>query len=32
MVRVSVLSDCLRSILNAERAGKRQVNLMNLTR
>ncbi len=32
MVRVSVLSDCLRSILNAERAGKRQVSLMNLTK
>ena len=25
MVRMSVLSDCLKTILNAERAGKRQV-------
>jgi hypothetical protein len=25
MVRMSVLGDCLKTILNAERAGKRQV-------
>jgi small subunit ribosomal protein S15Ae len=25
MVRISVLNDCLRSIVNAERKGKRQV-------
>jgi len=25
MVRISVLNDCLRSMVNAERKGKRQV-------
>ncbi len=27
MVRMSVLGDCLKTILNAERAGKRQVQI-----